>query len=145
MIRTCVLIACLAVTTAGGRAQTSANVPVMTRLVKVYLDAEMKLARAMDARDKATIESVLADAFELREAAAVGRPVPRGDCLARAMATPAGERQIGQMAVHDHGATRVVSFELAEAGARRMIVDVWSDEASGPKLLTRYEAAISSR
>ncbi|HEU5272958.1 MAG TPA: DUF4440 domain-containing protein, partial [Xanthobacteraceae bacterium] len=100
--------------------------PVVTRLVQIYSDQERRLADAINRKDTGEIDRLVASDFELRPADKIGTPVPRADWLAQLSGEPAAETTIGQMAVHDFGAIRIVSFLMTRAGNPPIaVVDVW--------------------
>lgn len=119
--------------------------PVVTRLVQIYSDQERRLADAINRKDTGEIDRLVASDFELRPADKIGTPVPRADWLAQLSGEPAAETTIGQMAVHDFGAIRIVSFLMTRAGNPPIaVVDVWMQSGDASVLKVRYAAAQGS-
>lgn len=119
--------------------------PVVTRLVQIYSDQERRLADAINRKDTGEIDRLVASDFELRPADKIGTPVPRADWLAQLSSEPAAETTIGQMAVHDFGAIRIVSFLMTRAGNPPIaVVDVWMQSGDASVLKVRYAAAQGS-
>lgn len=119
--------------------------PVVTRLVQIYSDQERRLADAINRKDTGEIDRLVASDFELRPADKIGTPVPRADWLAQLSSELAAETTIGQMAVHDFGAIRIVSFLMTRAGNPPIaVVDVWMQSGDASVLKVRYAAAQGS-
>jgi hypothetical protein len=115
--------------------------PVVTRLVQIYSDQERHLADAINRKDTGEIDRLVASDFELRPADNIGTPVPRADWLAQLSSEPPAEITIGQMAVHDYGAIRIVSFLTRRAGGSPVaVVDVWMQSGDASVLKVRYAA-----
>ncbi len=115
------------------------QIPVVTRLVKIYSEDEQRLAEAINRRDAGEIDRLVASDFELRSAANIGTPVPRADWLAQSLSEPPAEVTIGQMAVHDYGNIRIVSFLMTRTSAPAVaVVDVWMQSGDASALKVRY-------
>lgn len=120
---------------------TKAPVPTMTRLVANYSVFERSLIEACAQRDETAINKLVDGDFELRSMDHPGVPVPRSDwvdqCLKNSIATP----HITEMAVHDFGEVRIVSYRLTgQEGSRQSqssFVDVWKG-IDTPVLMVRY-------
>ncbi len=142
----CVRSAVIALTlvAVGSQAQgqtVRSQLPVVTRLVQVYSENEQRLADAVNRRDSREIDRLLASDFEFRSAGSIGTPVPRADWLAQALKEPSAAVSIGQMAVHDYGTIRVVSFLMTRTGAPAVaVVDVWMELGDASVLKVRYAA-----
>jgi hypothetical protein len=122
------------------------RVPVPTRLVQTYTDLERHLADALDRRDSGEVDKLVAPDFELRSAAHPGTPTPRANWLAQSFKEPAVPSTLEQMAVHDYGSIRVVSFlwkKSGEAARDIMVVDVWMASGETSILKTRYAAIVT--
>ncbi len=132
----------LALVAAGSHAQAQAvraQVPVVTRLVQIYSENEQHLAEALNRRDSGEIDRLVASDFELRSAENIGTPLPRADWLAQSLSEPPAEVMIGQMAVHDYGNVRIVSFRMTRANAPPIaVVDVWTQSGNASVLKVRY-------
>jgi hypothetical protein len=125
-------------------AQVRTQAVTVTRLVRVFLDLEAALFEAQRAGDRAALERLLADDFEQRGAARPGRPMPRAEWLDDALRNAAAEVDLEQMAVHDRGATTIVSFVARPAGRAGMfIIDVWVMVGDGWRLKVRYVSALN--
>jgi hypothetical protein len=123
------------------RTQTS----FLTQLVQIYAHAEQRLAEAIYRKDMAEIDRLVASDFELRSAKNIGIPVPRADWIEQSFKDAPASISIGQMAVHDYGNIRVVSFLMTRTGATSpelaiAIVDVWMQSGDNPELKVRYAA-----
>jgi hypothetical protein len=119
------------------------RVPVPTRLVQSYTELERRLAGALDQRDSGEVDKLVAPDFELRSAAHPGTPTPRADWLGQSFKEPGGPSTIEQMAVHDYGSIRVVSFLWKKGGGAArdvMVVDVWMASGETSVLKVRYAA-----
>lgn len=129
--------------TGAARADDS-RIPLVTRLVHVFGGLEGKLADAVAQGDRAALDQLLADDFELRAGARPGVPMPRADWVAAMLAEPA-PGTITQMAAIDHGEFVAVSFLWRRAGGKSgdpglFTVDLWRKEGNGWRLTTRYAA-----
>jgi Domain of unknown function (DUF4440) len=121
------------------------QVPVVTRLVQLYSEYERRLAEAINRRDNGELDQLLAKDFELRSADNIGVPVPRAEWIAQAFKQPAATTSIRQMAVHDYGDIRVVSFVILRSERPRRepllaVVDVWMQSGESSVLKVRYAA-----
>ncbi len=124
-------------------AQTG-RVPIVTRLVKSLLELETRLAQAASAGDAATLQTLLADDFEMRVARRPGVPTPRAEWLATLARQPAPPAEIEQIAAHDHGAVVDASFVLRSAKAVPLfIVDTWTRDGDAWRLKVRYAAPVA--
>jgi hypothetical protein len=138
---------CLAASVAGSQAQPAGSqIPVVTRLVRIFLDYEQRLFDAVSRRDADAIGRLLADDFEMRVASRPGQPIPRADWIAQRLNEPAAATVISQMAVRDYGDVQIVSFLASAAlnGGRQrdlMVVDVWKLSGDDAVLKARYEGA----
>jgi hypothetical protein len=123
------------------------RVPVVTRLVQTYSNYEHRLAEAINHRDTTEIEKLVAPDFEFRSSNGVGVPVPRAAWIAQSLNEPPVLMSIEQMAVHEHGTARIVSFKLKSPGetARKdiTVIDVWTLSEESSSLKTRYAATCS--
>jgi hypothetical protein len=123
------------------------QIPVVTRLVQLYSEYEQRLADAINRKDNAEIDRLVANDFELRPANTIGVPVPRADWLAQSLKEQSASMSIEQMAVHDYGNIRIVSFVMKNALARRgiAVVDVWMQSGESAILKVRYAAVQTTR
>lgn len=130
----------LALSSAGSAfAQSPAPTGLATRLVVVYSRLENELA------DKAKLDQLLAPEFEemhvARDPAAAEpavRHIPRDEWIKQG----AGAPSMAQMAVHDQGALRIVSYVASANGRQSYVVDVWKGSELQPLLATRYRTEL---
>lgn len=126
------------------------QIPVVTRLVQIYSDYEQRLAEAVNRKDNGQINRLVAEDFELRSANNIGVSTPRAEWIAQSLKEPATTVSIGQMAVHDYGNIRIVSFVMKrEAATGRehgiAVVDVWMQSGDNSVLKVRYAAIQNAR
>jgi len=126
------------------------RVPVVTRLVRLFLDKEQALLEAQRQADAATLAALLSPDFELRSARQPATPVARAEWLAALPATrwPSGPMLIEQMSAHEHPGLVIVSFRLRperDADLKTMpalfIVDTWVGHGEQWLLATRYASS----
>ena len=127
-------------------AQATGRIPTVTRQVAEFGRLENALLDALHRRDAAGAQALLDDAFEMRVGAYPGQPVPRADWLRQALAEPAADARIEQLAVHDFGATAIASFQLSLDAAggtprRYFVTDAWTRSDAGWRLAVRYIGA----
>jgi hypothetical protein len=150
LARCVVLVLCTTALASPMQAQAvRTQIPVVTRLVQIYADYERRLADAINHKDTGEIDRLVADDFELRPANTIGVPTPRADWIAQSLKEPSASMSIGQMAVHDHGNIRIVSFVMTRAAAGRKrgiaVVDVWMQTGDSSVLKTRYASFQDAR
>ena len=124
-----------------------ANVPSVSRLVKLFMEREIALQERSRAGDSAGLSAFLADDFELRAATRPGRPIPRDVYIAQVANQKPAEAAPTEMAVHDMGgALAIASFRVpaASGDGSLFVVDVWRRIGNDWKLAIRYAAASSS-
>jgi hypothetical protein len=119
-----------------GFAQAPGRIMTVTRTVTQFSALENQLDDALRAHDDAALAKLLAANFELRNAAAPGKPTPRAEWLAGPLPP---KPQISQMAVHEYGTICVVSF--LDTAQHAFIVDVWSKATDSYALSVRYTSA----
>lgn len=126
------------------------SAPVLTRTVAQFGGLENQWLDAVRARDRASLDKLVAPEFELRVAAAPGRPTPRAESLQRSLADPSFDSHIEQMAAHDYGTQVVVSFlwkitppKGATLAARVFVVDTWKQKPDGWQVVARYAAPVA--
>jgi hypothetical protein len=142
------VVAALCTVTLAPQVQAQAvrtQIPVVTRLVQLYSDYEQRLADAINRRDTGEIDRLVAKDFELRSANNIDVPTPRADWIAQSLKEPSASISIGQMAVHDYGDIRIVSFVMKRAAAARRergiaVIDVWMQSGETSVLKVRYAA-----
>ncbi|HWW05567.1 nuclear transport factor 2 family protein [Collimonas sp.] len=123
------------------------TVPTVTRTVQIFSTLENELNDAVQQRNSGVIDKRLAVDYELRSAAAPGRPTPRAESIASALKQTPFASQVQQMAVHEYGAVMVVSFlwsldvAVSSPLAKNIfVVDTWKQVDGDWKLATRYAA-----
>ena len=133
-------------------APPTANVPTVTRLVKLFSELERGLAEKMRAKDPSALDALLDPAFEMRVGNAPGSAVPREAWIRDARKAAIAAPGIDQMAVHDFGDVAVVSFRLrnmragaASRGRDRFVVDCWKRDGDTWKLAVRYLSDASAQ
>lgn len=109
-----------------------------TRSVSLYLERERALASAIDRRDRAAVEALLADDFCARSPVSPD-VLDREPWLRGALAGRARESRVRDLAVREEGDVAVVSFLLDSGATTQFVVDVWKTSAG--KLLARHVAA----
>jgi ketosteroid isomerase-like protein len=117
-------------------------------LVKELSEQEGALRAAVDKGDRAALEAMLSERFDLWVGANPDVPTPRAAFINAALAHQDEYRLrvTRRMAVHDFGATAVASFSWSACGAEKpsplpeiFVVDVWSRAEDGSwKLAVRY-------
>ena len=124
-------------------------VPTVTRTVHMFSELENQWLDAVQSRDQATLDKIVAPSFELRSALQAGTPTPRAESLKQALALPPFDSSIGKMAAHEYGDIIVVSFEWKLTPAkdsgppeRMFVVDTWRHAEAGWQVVARYIAPI---
>jgi len=143
-----VVVLCTTVIASQAQAQAvRTQIPVVTRLVQLYSDYEQRLAEAINRKDNGEIDRLVATDFELRPTRNIGVPVPRADWIAQSVKERSAAMSIGEMAVHDYGNIRIVSFVMKNAVAGRgvAVVDVWMQSGESSILKVRYAAVQTTR
>jgi hypothetical protein len=105
-----------------------------TRSVSLYLEKERALQDALESRDRAEVERIVADDFQQRSAARAD-PVDRSQWLRQALAAPASPRIVRELSLLEIDDLVIASFLLDSAHGSMFVVDVW--RASTGKLLSR--------
>jgi len=123
-----------------------------TRLVALFSDLENQLFQAVQSKDRAGLDSILAEDFQLWTPNPPGDPVPREDWKNQSLAENLKEFQIRQMAARSvEENVTVVSFVLtkAEEGVGKppardyFVVDLWQKSEDKWKLSDRYASPLS--
>lgn len=142
---------CANMPAAADDAVATGRVPTVTRLVKIFSTLENEWNADVQRRDSAALDKLLAADFEMRTAAAPGRPIPRADWLGQSMSDPVFTSHTEQMAAHEYGNTVVVSFlwnidapadGSSSMATRLFVVDTWIQESGAWHASTRYIAPI---
>jgi ketosteroid isomerase-like protein len=136
-------------------AEEHPRVITMTRTAALFGGLESEVFDAVEKKDAAALEKLLARDFELRHAEDPGTPEARAEVIRRKTTSfTLRSYLIGEIAVHSYGTeTAVVSFlyvDTAEesgkkAGGSHMMVDVWRQEEGAWKLAVRYVAPSTAK
>jgi hypothetical protein len=148
--------ASLGLAATASRAQpTRSRVVTVTRLVKIFLDQESRLLDALEKRDRAALEGLLGDDFEMRVGASPGTPIPRAEWLNAALAADAPDVSaylVEQMAVHEIDELAIASFLLQAADPGRkgappsvFVVDTWDRDGDSWRLRVRYAMPVTGK
>jgi hypothetical protein len=116
-----------------------------TRLVAIFSDLENQLFQAVQSKDRAGLDSILAEDFQLWTPNPPGGPVPREDWKNQSLAENLKEFQIRQMAARSvEENVTVVSFVLtkAEEGVGKPQRGTISLSTCGKKARTSGNSAI---
>jgi ketosteroid isomerase-like protein len=126
-------------------------VPTVTLTVKQFTEMENDWLDAVRQRDADAINRLVADNFELRTAAAPGRPTARAEWLKQAQSGAPFESRIEQMATHEYGPLMVVSFlwklDVAKTSPlpqQVFVIDTWRQGDKGWQVVTRYAAPVEA-
>jgi hypothetical protein len=123
--------------------------PTPTRNVITFTGLENELLDAVQKKDSAALNKIVAANFELRNAAAPGVPTPREESFKQWQQLPPFQSSIGQMAVHEYGDLMVVSFLWQVAAPKELglaqevfVVDTWKRVEANWQLMVRYAAPL---
>ena len=129
------LVCVLLLAVVASRAQTSSRMPTMEAVR--FGDLEKRLAQAQQRGDLAALRALVADDFELRDAANSSELTLRDEWLDSAarggQACPV--RELMPRLFDD---TAVISFVCRAGEQHHFVVDVWRKHASEWKLAARY-------
>jgi ketosteroid isomerase-like protein len=130
-------------------AANAVTAPTPTRNVVTFTGLENQLLDAVQKKDSAALDKIVADRFELRTAAAPGVPTARDESLKQWQQLAPFQSVIGQMAVHEYGDLMVVSFlwkvdaPKEQALPKEMfVVDTWKRTDANWQLAVRYAAPV---
>jgi ketosteroid isomerase-like protein len=123
--------------------------PTPTRNVVTFTGLENELLDAVQKKDSAALNKIIADRFELRTSAAPGVPTARAESLKEWQQLAPSQSSIGQMAVHEYGDLMVVSF-LWKIDAPKesmlpqevFVVDTWKRAEGNWQLFVRYASPV---
>lgn len=125
-------------------------IPTVTRTIQNFGILENDWIDAVQRRDRDALKKIVADDFELRNAAAPGTPVPREESLGHALRVAPFQSSIEQMAAHEYGDIVVVSFlwklavpKKGTAPQKVFVVDTWKRHDGDWQVVTRYTAPVS--
>jgi ketosteroid isomerase-like protein len=126
-------------------------VPTVTRTIQIFSTLENEWLDAVQRRDHDALKKIVADDFELRNAAAPGTPTPREESLGHALQVAPFQSSIEQMAAHEYGDIVVVSFlwklAVPKDGAlpqKVFVVDTWKRSGGNWQVVTRYTAPVDA-
>lgn len=124
-------------------------IPTVTRTIQIFGALENDWLDAVQRRDRDALKKIVADDFELRNAAAPGTPTPREESLGHALQVAPFQSSIEQMAAHEYGDVVVVSFlwklAVPKKGAlpqKIFVVDTWKRHGGDWQVVTRYTAPV---
>ncbi len=135
------------------QAPQSRRIVTTTRLVARFSELEERLAAAIKRKDESALNNLLSDDFDQWTPAPPGDPIPREDWLSSVLAGfTLDSFSIRQMAVRSLDKFQLVSFVLSrkalchgtDCSADAFIIDLWQEQAGGPRLVARYEALLPS-
>lgn len=132
----------------------SRQIVTQTRLQVLFSDLESQWLKAVQQKDEATLNRILADDFEVWAPEAPGDPIPREDWLKKAFASKLQSFRLRQMAVRSASpeiaiASFVLSETLNRAGPpqtqNHFVVDVWAKGGEGDnwRCTDRYVSVVS--
>lgn len=105
-----------------------------TRSVSLYLQKERALLDALQSRDRAEVERLVAEDFEQRSAAGPDS-IDRPRWLQQVLVAPARSQTVRELSVREVDDLAIASFLLDTDRGSMFVVDVW--RASTGKLLSR--------
>jgi hypothetical protein len=144
------LSALLAVPLSGFAAEPVARnpqrtIPTKTLTVKIFSMLENDLLDAVQSKNMAAINMALSENFEMRTAAAPGRPIPREEFMRQALKEAPFGSTIRQMAAHELGDVIVVSFlwtldvpKNSALAPQIFVVDTWKKVDANWRLVIRH-------
>jgi Domain of unknown function (DUF4440) len=115
-----------------------------TRQVALFTDLETQLSAGSAHQDRATLDRLLADDFQLWTADHPSDPVGRDQWMEQALSSSSPAGVVHEMNVHMEGEVAIVSFLLtpqpsASATSHDLfLVDVWTKQVNTWQLATRY-------
>jgi ketosteroid isomerase-like protein len=125
-------------------------VPTVTRTIQTFSALENDWLDAVQARDRAALQKIVAANFELRSSAQPGTPTPREESLNHALQLAPFHSSIEQMAAHEYGDIVVLSFlwnlQVPKGGPlpqKLFVVDTWKRNDGEWQVVTRYTAPVS--
>ena len=131
------------------------HIVTRTRTVALFSDLETQLMTAFEKKNKAAIQKLITDDFELRLSSDPATPVPGADWIASELPTyDLHDFRISGMAVHMYGeSTAIVSMSSWEDAVIHgkaskenfFVVDVWTKSADTWKLAVRYLAPAENK
>ena len=130
----------------GGIPSRPPRIVTRTRTVAIFSDLEQQLMEARRKHDRATLEKLTADDFEVRQSS-TPNPVPREEWLQeQARGALLGDFHPSDMAVHLYNdRTAVVNFFYGAGTVRFFVVDVWNKDGETWRLSVRYSAPAGSK
>ena len=127
------------------------QISTVTRQVAAFSDLEKEFAAALQKRDQARLDAMLADDFDFWSPAGGGDPIDHDEWLENAHTVYEVQAwSIRELNVRMAGDTAVVSFTESEksrfkgrsASGDYFVVDVWAKSADGWQLAARYASRL---
>ena len=127
------------------------QISTVTRQVAEFSDREKEFASALQKKDQARLDALLADYFDFWSPAGGGDPIDRDEWLENAHTVYEVQSwSLRQLNVRMAGDTAVVSFTENETSRFKgrsvsgdyLIVDVWTKSPDGWQLATRYSSRL---
>jgi hypothetical protein len=118
-----------------------------TRLVVLFNKQELAVSAALIKGDRAALDRLVAEDFELRAGSRMDTAIPRDAWLANSLSPPQYITPLSpqQMAVWDFGNNAVVSFKWTNIGMtgqssvqNQFVVDVWKRDGDNWKLAIHF-------
>ena len=125
------------------------TIPTVTLLVKLFSELENSWIDAVQNKDMAALDTLVATGFELRNAALPAQPTPREESLSFALKNAPFTSTIGQMAAHEFGDIVIVSFmwtldvtKVSPLSQQIFVVDTWKKIDGKWQAIVRYAAPV---
>ena len=126
--------------------RTTIKISQLTRTVVIFSALETELIEALKNNNQIKLKGLLADDFEMRNAAEPSSPIPYANWLANSLVeAPNYTATLEQMSVHDLNGTAIVNFLWLPSTdneqlplAKVFVVDVWRQVGERWQLAIRY-------
>ncbi len=145
---TVVLTAWLSLTAVAQRASTP-RVVTMTRQMALFSELENQITKAQRENDRAAMDRLLADDFQVWRPSATGDPIPREDWEKQEHTCASTNTKLSQFATREFADMTVVNLRLTRTckGSAKpqslYVVDVWQKAGDDSwKLADRSEVAV---
>jgi ketosteroid isomerase-like protein len=126
------------------------TVPTVTLLVKMFSELENNWNDAVQNKDLATLNNIIAPRFELRSAAFPGQPTPREESIQHSLNNAPFSSSISQMAAHEFGDVIIVSFmwkldvkKSSKIAQTIFVVDTWKKMDDKWQVVVRYASPVA--
>jgi hypothetical protein len=139
MLRIVSLLAALSALSLGLSAQTAGGMPTVE--AAQFTRLEVRLSHAVAQRDLPALRTLLADDFELRDAANSSELVLRDEWLEMVSSAPASAACApAEVMPRPFGDTAAVSLVCTAGAERYFLVDLWRRQGSEWRLAARYRS-----